>query len=89
VSARYQCACCHYWTLREAPAGTGTYDICPVCFWEDDRSQFDDPDLDGGANHPSLNQARANFQEFGAAERRLLHLVRAPTPAEISGPPTT
>ena len=29
---RYQCLCCGYWTLESR----GEYDICPVCFWEDD-----------------------------------------------------
>ncbi len=29
---RFECPCCGYLTLDER----GTYDICPVCFWEDD-----------------------------------------------------
>ena len=29
---RYSCPCCLYKTLSEI----GGYEICPVCFWEDD-----------------------------------------------------
>jgi rubredoxin len=39
---RYACSCCGYLTLDEQPPGT--FDICPVCWWEDDPVQFDDPD---------------------------------------------
>ena len=52
----------------EAP--TGTYDICNVCFWEDDGVQFHDLDYEGGANKVSLNQARENFREHGVSEDR-------------------
>nr|DAM53577.1 MAG TPA: cysteine-rich protein [Caudoviricetes sp.] len=34
------------------------FDICPVCGWENDGLQYDDPDYDGGANEMSLNQAK-------------------------------
>ncbi len=30
---KYKCFCCGYTTLDSR----GGYDICPVCFWEDDR----------------------------------------------------
>ncbi len=46
----------------------GEYDICPICFWEDDPFQSEDPDLDGMANSISLNQAKENYKKFGAAE---------------------
>jgi hypothetical protein len=42
----------------------GTYNICNVCFWEDDGVQFHDIDYEGGANKVSLNQARQNFREL-------------------------
>ena len=32
-----------------------SYDICPVCFWENDGYQYDEPDFYGGANNLSLN----------------------------------
>jgi hypothetical protein len=74
---KYTCPCCGYRTLDEKPPGS--YDICPICFWEDDAVQFDDPDYEGGANEVSLRQAQKNFTEFGACERRLLSHVRNPT----------
>jgi hypothetical protein len=56
----------------------GSYEICEVCFWEDDIVQFDDPDYDGGANKVSLRQARINFREFGVSEQRFRTHVRPP-----------
>ena len=73
----YSCPCCGFLTLDER----GSYEICPVCFWEDDGQ--DDVDADvvrGGPNGAlSLTEARANFRVFGAVERRLLRHVRPPT----------
>ena len=34
--------------------GYGSYDICPVCDWEDDGVQLANPCSAGGANHASL-----------------------------------
>lgn len=71
---KFTCPCCGYKTLDEEPPGT--YDICPVCFWEDDNLQFADPDYRGGANGLSLREAQKNFSEFGACDRRSIKLVR-------------
>lgn len=73
---KYACPCCGYRTLYKVPPRC--YAICPVCYWEDDPVQFDDPDYVGGANNVSLNQARKNFLEFGASERQWEGRVRAP-----------
>jgi hypothetical protein len=68
--------------LPEEPPGT--YFICPVCFWEDDALNFENPDEDvGGPNGVSLNHARANYRAFGAAERKDLHHVRQPRAEEL------
>ena len=56
---RYACPCCSYYTFEEKPSGT--YYICPVCYWEDDIVQLADPDFSGGANDVSLNLAKENF----------------------------
>ena len=65
-----RCPCCGCKTLGER----GGYEICPVCFWEDDGQ--DDADADevrGGPNGDlSLAQARANFRAFAACERRFI-----------------
>jgi hypothetical protein len=61
VNEVFACPCCDNSTLSEI----GNYDICRICFWEDDPVQRSDPDYEGGANTPSLRQARKNFLEFG------------------------
>jgi hypothetical protein len=76
----YACPCCEYLTLPAAP--NGTYEICDVCFWEDDGVQLRDPDYEGGANRVSLRQARTTFRAIGVSEARFSRHVRAPTPAE-------
>jgi hypothetical protein len=73
---RYPCPCCGYLTLPEPPPGT--YEICKVCFWEDDGVQFNDPDYEGGANEVSLGQARDNYREFVVSQLRFRANVRPP-----------
>src|SRR5262249_6030280 len=46
-TAVYRCPCCHCLTLHER----GGYEICPVCFWEDDGQ--DDHDADEGRGGPN------------------------------------
>ena len=72
------CPCCGYRTLREVRC----WEICPICFWEDDPLQSDEPAYAGGANDESLDEARRNFQEFGAASRSVLPYTRPPAPDE-------
>jgi hypothetical protein len=60
LGVRYACPCCDLLTLTEPPPGT--FEICPVCRWEDDGIQFVDPDYAGGANRPSLLQARETYR---------------------------
>jgi hypothetical protein len=73
------CLACGSLTIRER----GFYQICPVCGWEDDSSDYSDPErYVGGPNHVTLAEARANYAEFGAAERRNLPRVRPPRPEE-------
>ena len=35
---KYKCPCCGFYTFDEKL--NGNYDICPVCFWEDDPIQL-------------------------------------------------
>jgi hypothetical protein len=53
----FPCPCCGQRT--RAQEAHGTYEICEVCGWEDDDAQYRNPDMAGGANRLSLNQARA------------------------------
>lgn len=55
---RLSCPCCGNLTICEY----GNYEVCSVCGWEDDPVQSDDPTFAGGANHNSLNEARAYWQ---------------------------
>jgi hypothetical protein len=80
TASRHACPCCGCLTLLDPP--TGTYFICPVCFWEDDNVQFDHPDSAGGANRVSLNQARENYRRHGVSELRFADNVRPPRPEE-------
>ena len=84
IGKKYPCPCCGYETLPEKPPGT--FNICAICFWEDDGYQFDNPDFEGGANHPSLRQAQKNFLDFGAIESRLIEYVRKPTEKDVRDP---
>ena len=38
------------------------FELCPVCDWQHDRVQEDEPDLAGGANRPSLNDFKAEWE---------------------------
>lgn len=77
----FACPCCGYKTLTEAPPGT--YDICEICFWEDDGVQYRDPDYYGGANTVSLREAQTNFNKLGACDERCIKFVRKPTGSDI------
>ncbi|MFI7597551.1 CPCC family cysteine-rich protein [Actinoplanes sp. NPDC049681] len=76
----YACPCCGYLTLDER----GGYEICPVCFWEDDGQDDHDADrVRGGPNRGlSLAQARRNFAALGASDERRQRFVRPPTDEE-------
>jgi hypothetical protein len=75
MRVRVTCPCCGYRTLSEFP---GSYEICKVCFWEDDPVQRLDPGFAGGANGPPLIECQVNFIRFGASEQRFLSNVRPP-----------
>ncbi|TAP43909.1 CPCC family cysteine-rich protein [Arthrobacter sp. S39] len=49
-SHNFPCSCCGYLAFDEQP---GSYEICPVCGWEDDIVQLRFPTM-GGANAPLI-----------------------------------
>ena len=53
-----KCICCNEGIISSEE---GSFDICPICGWEDDDIQADDPDFAGGANELSLNDYRKEF----------------------------
>lgn len=59
---RMLCPCCQMPTLKTR-AG---FDICGICFWEDDGQDDENADqVLGGPNHSySLTEARANFAKY-------------------------
>ncbi|MFJ3516809.1 MULTISPECIES: CPCC family cysteine-rich protein [unclassified Streptomyces] len=68
----------------------GHHEICPVCGWQDDGGDHRDPDhFTGGPNHVTLREARRNYQDFGASERRRAGRCRPPLPAELPPPDRT
>ena len=76
----YACPCCGYATVSEV----GTYEICPICFWEDDGQ--DDPHATndrGGPNRVSLTVGRENYRNVGASDPKDLDHVRSPTPDDV------
>jgi len=41
-----------------------SYEICPVCFWENDNVQYNEPDFGGGANNLSLNDYKTRWNKL-------------------------
>jgi Cysteine-rich CPCC len=80
VEVRYRCSCCGYKTL-DAP---GALRLCAVCWWEDDgQEDADASEIRLTVNGQlSLNQARTNYSQFGAAHLRFLPYVRKPQAGE-------
>lgn len=76
-----RCPCCGCKTLTERIA----FEICEVCYWEDDGQ--DDGDANeclGGPNGSlSLREARANYLRCGACEESMVGSVRPPRPEEL------
>ena len=52
--AGHPCPVCEKYIFEEY----GSFDICPVCGWEDDNVQYEDRDFAGGANRLSANESR-------------------------------
>ncbi|WBX99535.1 CPCC family cysteine-rich protein [Chryseobacterium gambrini] len=61
-----QCFCCGYFTIEER----GNYQICPVCFWEDDGGR--ELTKISSPNHMILKEGRENFSRFGACDERFV-----------------
>ncbi|WP_436772216.1 CPCC family cysteine-rich protein [Yinghuangia sp. YIM S09857] len=83
-SGPHACPCCANLTLDSR----GEFEICSVCFWEDDGQDDHDADVvRGGPNGSlSLTEARRNFAAMGACDERCAQFVRAPEPHEIPQP---
>ena len=78
-AARSPCPCCGCRTLDEP----GAFDICRVCWWEDDGNDNISADVGSGSNHVSLTQARANFLSTGIFDPMREDLREFQDPAEM------
>ena len=81
----YRCPCCRSLTLH----GRGGFEMCPVCWWEDDGQDDHDAQVArGGPNGGiSLAEARENYRRFGASEALYADRVRKPRQEETESPP--
>jgi hypothetical protein len=73
----YACIICGHKTLDSRC----DWDICPVCFWEDDVL-FTGEDKTSSANAMSVSDAQANYARVKAISKELLKNVREPLPGE-------
>ena len=71
ANGRFRCPCCGCFTLGSC----GGYDICPVCFWEDDGTSGGH--LFAANGELTLAEARLNAA-FGACETQSKRHVRPP-----------
>jgi hypothetical protein len=79
---KHPCPACGYCTLPDRY----DWDICPVCFWEDDVLETNN-DPSSPANHGMLlSDAQANFLLYGAVTLDMKKHVRPPTPDEGRDP---
>ncbi len=76
---RFPCVCCGHLTLAESP---GSYEICDVCFWEDDSVQLRWATTARGANRLTLAEAQQNYRAYGACDERGREFARAALPDE-------
>ena len=82
-AAKFTCPCCGYCTLSGSP---GSYEVCHVCFWEDDPVQLLDPWYQGGANSVSLQEAQKNYAKFGVSEPKFKSNVKGVLPGDQRDP---
>lgn len=70
------CLVCGYMTISKR----GSFEICPICFWEDEGEVPDSAKPTYGPNGSlSLEKARQNYKKFGAVDKKLKDKVRLPT----------
>lgn len=67
-----RCPCCGRRTLE----GSGQYEWCGLCLWEDDPHDRDDPERGHHANGVSLSDARDNYLKTGLFAEGAKRLLR-------------
>jgi len=68
MSVKFQpCACCDYFAVDSDE----DWEICAVCYWEQDPLCLTHPNFPSDANHGlSLCDAQGNFERYGACAER-------------------
>ena len=56
----FKCPVCGKYTFQSGP---GSYEICPICGWENDKAQYKNPTLEGGANKLSLKEYKERYEK--------------------------
>lgn len=80
MKQRQECPVCGYLTLQER----GMFEVCPVCFWEDEGEVDNENEVSGGANGDlSLATAKNNFIRWGAVSLEAIQNVREPLADEV------
>ncbi len=80
---KFTCPCCGYKTHDSEDS---LWQICEVCFWENEPLTLQNPYYVGGPNSTSLVQAQQNFILFGANYESAKAHVRAPNADEPKDP---
>ena len=78
-TGKQQCPVCHYYTLEVRL----DWEICPVCFWEDDVHEVGRNPSSPANRGMRLSQARENFLSLGAKDERSVSHTREPLPDEL------
>ena len=77
-----RCEVCGFYTFKNIERDS--FEICSVCFWEDDGYNDNPDEVRGGPNQDlSINQAKANFKKFGAYSQHVAQYTRAPRDDEL------
>ena len=81
INSKYFCDCCGFNTLDSK----WEYDICPICYWVDDFTNYEAPDesYDGPNHQTSLMRARHNHALFGSSHINRSAFVRQTYAHEI------
>jgi hypothetical protein len=73
---KYTCPCCGCIDFAAPP---GSYDVCPICAWEDDALQLEfATTLPGGANGETLYAAQKRYLESAYAADHFRAHIRPP-----------
>ena len=80
-----KCLCCGYKTLPKKVEECICF-ICPVCFWENDifmKNIYDTKEKSDSNGGMTLDEARDNYKNYGACDKKFIDKVRKPNKDEI------